>query len=441
MEEAAAQGRGRGRRWALAAACVAAGLALLLWRGVIPSYEYGKDWALVYAETRGWLVGESPYDAPGLDAVWERAGGDAAYPPSKRGNEDLLYPPPSFVVLSPFGTMPWPTARALWPVVNVALVGVIAWGVCVLAGLRRCAPAAWIVAGACFAFAPASTSIKHGQTAVLVAALAVSGEACRVLGWRRTAGVLLGLAACAKPQIGLPLLALEAWRMRWRVFVFGAATAGVVTLIAVGRLLIAGVDWLPQLRANVELFTVGANGSPEITNENRYQLLNLHPFVRDVLGPGVPLTPVVWSVVGALAALYFLVVRKPREDGRDLLAPAFVSVLGLMLVYHRSYDALILLLGVAWGVRAWKGGRRVAAGVVTGGCLVFAVPLVAVLEIISERHLIGAGVKDTWAWRAIVMGHQSWTLLALALAMLWARRVAGEAPRLDAGAKSGQDGA
>lgn len=411
----------------LACACVGLGAALLAWRGAWPAFEYGKDWALVYAEARGWLAGVSPYDAAGLDPVWDRAGGDPEWPPSRRGNLDLLYPPSAFVVLAPLAALPWAAAKIAWIVLNVALAGVIAWGVVVLAGVRWREPLAWFIVAACLAFAPIHTSLKHGQTAVFVVALVVAGEAVRVLGKPALAGVLLGLGACVKPQIGLPLLALEAWRRRWGVLLPGVATMGVVAAVAAARLW--GIHWPAQLRSNVAEFTASGAGEAGPANLIRYQMINLHPLIHDVVGGGAAMMLAVWCVVGVLGCLYMLVIRSPREHPRDVLAAGFVSVLGLMLVYHRSYDAAILLLGLAWAVGAWRSGNeraRPPALVVVAAIALFLFPLAAILATLAERGAVPERIGATWAWRAMVMGHQSWALLALACAMVWARARAGD---------------
>lgn len=397
-------------------------LALFLWRGVIPAFEYGKDGLLVYTEARAWLEGISPYDALGLDAVASRAKGDPALPPTRRGNADLLYPPTTFVVLAPIAVFDWPVARVVWIGVNVALVGVLAWSLCTLAGLRREEWGAWLLVGACLVFAPVLTSIKHGQTAVLVFALAAAGEAMRVNGRGRLGGVLLGLSACVKPQIGLPLLALEGWRRRWGVLIPGLITIGVVGAIAVARL--GGLGWIDELRANVAAFTATGAGDPSPLNAIRYQMVNLHPLVVDLLGANIPVGLIVWGVVGAFGVAYFLLPRRAQEHPSDLLAMTMVGTMGLMLVYHRSYDAIVLLTGIAWAIGAWRRGLRAHALIVALGCGVFALPFTGLFATLVEKGVIPDSVASTSLWRVMIMGHQSWALLLIGVVLLWCRGVA-----------------
>lgn len=394
-------------------------LAIFLWRGAIPAFEYGKDGLLVYTEARAWLEGVSPYDALGLDAVASRAKGDPAWPPTRRGNADLLYPPTTFVVLAPVAVFDWPVARVVWIGVNIALVLVMAWSLCVLAGLKRDEWGAWLLVGAFLVFAPVLTSIKHGQTAVLVFALAAAGEALRVKGQGRFGGVLLGLSACVKPQIGLPLLALEGWRRRWRVLIPGLITIGVVGAIAVARL--GGLGWVAELRANVAAFTATGAGDPSPLNAIRYQMVNLHPLVVDLLGPNVPVGLIVWGVVGLIGAAYFLLPRRMQEHPSDLLAMTMVSAMGLMLVYHRSYDAIVLLMGIAWAIRAWRRGLRIPAIGVALGCGVFALPFTGLFATLVEKGVIPDSVASTALWRVMIMGHQSWALLLLGLVLVLCR--------------------
>lgn len=394
-------------------------LAIFLWRGAIPAFEYGKDGLLVYTEARAWLEGVSPYDALGLDAVASRAKGDPAWPPTRRGNADLLYPPTTFVVLTPVAVFDWPVARVVWIGVNIALVLVMAWSLCALAGLKRDEWGAWLLVGACLVFAPVLTSIKHGQTAVLVFALAAAGEALRVKGQGRFGGVLLGLSACVKPQIGLPLLALEGWRRRWGVLIPGLITIGVVGAIAVARL--GGLGWVAELRANVAAFTATGAGDPSPLNAIRYQMVNLHPLVVDLLGPSVPVGLIVWGIVGAFGVAFFLLPRRMQEHPSDLLAMTMVSAMGLMLVYHRSYDAIVLLMGIAWAIGAWCHGLRVPAIGVAMGCGVFALPFTGLFATLVEKGVIPETLASTSLWRVMIMGHQSWALLLLGLVLVLCR--------------------
>lgn len=394
-------------------------LSLFLMRGVIPAFEYGKDGLLIYTEARAWLEGVSPYDAAGLDEVASRAKGDPDWPPTRRGNSDLLYPPTTFVVLSPIAAFDWPVASVVWIGFNVGLVGVIAWSLCTLAGLRHRDAAAWLLVGACMAFAPVLTSIKHGQTAVLVFALAAAGEALRVRGAGRSGGVLLGLAACVKPQIGLPLLALEGWRRRWRVLIPGLLSIGVVGAIAMIRL--GDLGWVSELRSNVAAFTASGAGDPGILNPIRYQMVNLHPLVVDLLGQSVPTGLIVWGIVGLFGIAYFLVPRKTQEHPGDLLAITMVSTMGLMLVYHRSYDAIVLLAGLAWALGAWKRQRRLHAALVAMACGVFALPLTGLFATLVGKGVIPASIASSDLWRTGIMGHQSWTLVIVGVLLVWCR--------------------
>src|SRR5206468_4015893 len=62
-----------------------------------------------------------------------------------------------------------------------------------------------------------------------------------------------------------------------------------------------------------------------------------------------------WAIVVALAALY---VRTGRNSRDTLGLSAAAGILALLAVYHRLYDAGIIALAIAWGLRNLNGTTR-----------------------------------------------------------------------------------
>src|SRR5277367_4820377 len=87
-----------------------------------------NDFIPVYSGARCLLHGCNPYDTSQLEKQFFLAGGHAAELPS--WNIDVpVYPPSTFLVLSPLALLPFPAARLIWFLLNgclfVAATGLI----------------------------------------------------------------------------------------------------------------------------------------------------------------------------------------------------------------------------------------------------------------------------------------------------------------------------
>ena len=61
-----------------------------------------------------------------------------------------------------------------------------------------------------------------------------------------------------------------------------------------------------------------------------------------------------WILAGlTLVVLIYLLVRKPQGDGLGLLA--LTAMTASVLMYHRSYDYVIILLPILWFCKEWRG--------------------------------------------------------------------------------------
>lgn len=440
--------------WAVAAVVFLTGWGVFLYRGLLPgSLVAADDFRVIYVSARAWLYGVNPYEAPRLDEVWSIAGGPAAERPSVRGSRDLLYPPPTFVLVAPVAAFDWREAREIWALVNFAAMGVAIVATVFLLGLRWRHPSTWIFAGVAIAFAPCLTGVKMGQTAMLLTALIASGHALRVRGHPWLGGVMLGLAAVLKPQIGLVFVAYEVFRWRWRSAGPALVVAAVVACVGIVRLEAAGVPWVGSLGDNVSAFTTGrGDGNPLPENPRRYQMIDLRPIMHN-LTPNRTLALLgTIGFVGVIGLVALAPWLRRQEDERELIAISLGCALSLLIVYHRFYDASVLLLPLGWAVWALCTSEGARFGwtrwAVLAGILPFFVPGSAALFRMTERGSIPAWATSLPGWDTFVMHHQTWAIvwlcgaLILALwrcpprerpALAWLGRVSGERPREGSG--------
>ena len=144
----------------------------------------------------------------------------------------------------------------------------------------------------------------------------------------------------------------------------------------------ATAPWLSSWLANLSwLSRPGRINDPSLQNPDRFSLINLRyprssPIVYRALVQFMTL-----RVLG-VAALALVWLCPGGDPHPDLRALAVVAVLGLLVAYHRYYDAVLLASPITWacsviGTPRWRQGVLVLAQQVWALALMALVLLVA----------------------------------------------------------------
>jgi hypothetical protein len=400
--------------WTLLIALILAAAAELGFRGFWRALSDTRDFAVVYASTRAFEAGANPYDASALQAAWLEANHNQ---PDNSNSLDLaLYPPATYLLLSPLALLDWTHVRWVWLLINLIAVAVL-----VLA-LTRYAPGKVSPAkAACatafiLAFGPIHTAIAKGQLTVVVAsilALAIVAEARNAV---ILAAILIGLAASLKPQIAAPVIVLYLVQRRWKpVAVVAGVTSGLLCIGCL-RLYWAGVSWVGSLLHNMSLASSpGGVYDPAPTNPLAFQLVNASPLIHR-LADNSAAVALLLAAIGMLVCFF---LWKRGRNCADLLADptAFSAacVLGLVLIAHRYYDAAVLVFVFVWALAELSSWRQPPALISIASCLVMAFPLPALL--IASGYARAPFAIPQPVWGAVVLQQQSWLLLILLLAV------------------------
>jgi hypothetical protein len=411
----------------LAALFIAAG-AMFTWRGPLRALQMGNDLAVYYTCARAWLHGGNPYDLATLQAEALQAGGA----PAGLLN-DALNPPTTFVLLAPLALLDWATARAVWLGVNLLSLLLALVALTRLARPELTPARTLLLAAFVLGLAPVQTSVALGQLILPVAACIVWGMVAQRSGRGYLAGVLFALAAGLRPQVGAVYLGYLLLRGWWRPVLSAALAGAVLAAASVGRMLPLGMDWLTSMRANYAAFLLGGRG--DYAGAWGYQFLQLqYPLFALTQNRHVA-DLVAWAIAASLGGLLVWFARRARTGQDELLAFGLVSVLGLLPVFHRSYDAAILMVPLAWCLSAHGPGERrwTRAGILLA--LPFLVAGAALLHTLGASGNVPSWVVDSWWWQGVVVPHQIWLLLGLAVVLTAAlatsaRRPSGSAPAL-----------
>ncbi len=403
-------------------------MVYMVWRGPYRAMSPGgsSDFSLVWQSTRAWTEGKNPYSSQSTLEVWNAHSGTApgAEAPSERIDELLVYPPSTHVLLAPWTLTDWATSQRVWMVLNTVLLIASITLLLGLAGLRPQSPSWWFAAAAALVMAPGHTAISVGQVSIPVMFFLALAHALRARssppGY---AGILIGLACCLKPQIGLLFLAYEFGRRRWSTGIIAVLTLAVVTAIGMWWLHRSGIDWIPKWKANVDALANSNNGNPSQTNPLRYHLINLHYFLHGFFADLATVKLLAYGVCGSLCLSYFFVDRARSEHRGELLSLSFVSAISMLVVYHRMYDAVVLLFPLAWVAREILSRRITVPAAIVGVCLVgFLLPGASLLNSLVVSGRIPPSIAEAGWFANFAMPHAPIALLVLALTLILARR-------------------
>jgi len=309
------------------------------------------DFNIYLAASRAWVEGQNPYDEAALRAQWNDAAGMMDL-----GAQRSIAPPTALVVIAPLAVLPIKVAFVAWMVLSAGLVagaGVALWTAC---GWTWRDPRALVMLAGVIGSGPFILGMSVGQPSVPAIACMVIG-ACQILRGRdRTAGALFALATLLKLQLGAPLILYYLLRGNWRTATWAVAICSLVSTIALVRLQEARVDWVKDWASNVrQSSTAGGRNDFTFENKTRDHLLNLQlPFYA--LGQDrfhANLSAWASAALFVIAyVLYFCFGARDRSAWEHLLHLGYVLIVMLLPVYHRYYDALVLMVTLAWALRA-----------------------------------------------------------------------------------------
>ena len=389
---------------------------LFLLRGAGRALSGGSDLIHLYTAIVLWAEGGDPYDGAQCVEVARRAG----YFNPEHVGEGSLYPPSTLAALAPIGQFGWSTARFIWLVLNLLACGALVWAAASWLVIKDAAMRWMLASLIVLAMGAVATSLSLGQLSLVTAACLFSGLVLLERGRVWLAGLLFGYACLVKPQMGMGFLLLIMLLRQWRAFGAGATLVLAGAAVGVGRLMASAPDWLVQLRENLEVGQAqGGILDAAVGGAMRYQMIDLRPILHLALPAGwVGLSA--WVVVGLLAVLALWRLFRLGLHEHLLLAASGVGLLILMPVYHRYYDAVLLLPLFVLVVNALiRGNNSLPVWVIAIAILAMLFPTPSLLAVLAKQGTIPGSIADTVVWQHLVLQHQSWCLLIAALALVW----------------------
>jgi len=338
-----------------------------------------------------------------------------------------LYLPTAFPLTLPFAMLPWGPAQAIWLTLTVGglvFASFLVWNLA--------ASYSPVVAGGLIGFLLANSEllIIKGNAAGIVISLCAVAVWCFMRDRFLPAGILcLAVSLIVKPHdAGLVwlyfLLAGGIYRRR-------ALQTLVVTMVlslpAVLWVWHVAPDWAQELRTNASALAVhGGINDPGLASTGAHglgMLISLQAVFGVFWDDPHIYNTASYLTCAPLLLLWLLVTLRSRSSAANAwLAIAAVAALTMLPVYHRQYDAKLLLLTVPACAMLWAEGGATArlallattAGFVLTGDLSWAILLTSISYLhVSATSLSGELLTAVQIFTAPII------LLAMGIFYLW----------------------
>jgi hypothetical protein len=405
-----------------------AGATEFSFRGPVRLWNGGMGWndfLSPYIQATTWVHGKDPYSVQSLITYWPADVSRPSFVDSdaaagrlerKRGIPSP-YPLPSLVLISLFAALPWKIAVLLWSVISVIAVVVAAFALlavcrCHLAELRS-----QIFLASVFALAPLHTGLATANPAVLAIAVSVISLWAKDAHREKAAGFLLAFAICMKPTVAAGLLLYFLVRRRWILIVTSSAVAGAVGIVGVVRLAFAGTPWISSYIENGRrMFATGSVDDFTRTAVVRFNMINSQVFFGGLLSDASTVK-FLSHLLGLIMLIAWVWLCYRRRTSTGLLEIGAISILSLIAVYHRFYDAALLILPLAWSLLVVS--KRSTQMIILATIAPFFVPGPIFLTNLANAGYISANITDRWWWNAIILPYQAWDLILLSGMLLY----------------------
>jgi hypothetical protein len=400
-----------------------------------------NDFLSPYIQAKAWVHGKDPYSAQVLISLWPPENSRPTFVDAEAAQGTLEkkrgmptpYPLASLVVLSPITLLKWTWAMRLWSYLCIAAVLGSALTLISICGATVSELRSRVFLAAVFALAPLHTGLATANPVIIAASLGIFTVAAARSGLKNWAGLLLAGAVCLKPTIAIGLLLYYAVRRELRVVAISSGVSVFVELVGIWRSAKAGVPWLSSYLANTHrIFGPGSLADFTRADSVRFNMLNGQVLFYNLVHNAESANLLAWLLFFLLAACWMRFAY--RSCTSDILKISVISILILIPIYHRFYDAVLLMWPLAWSVfLARKRSVRATTLIMIAP---FLVPGAVLLAIQTQAGRVRPGLASEWWWNTFVLSHEVWAVIVLSIVLLYAAsmedRQSGHQPKLGA---------
>jgi hypothetical protein len=409
-------------------------IIFVAWGGFIAVHSasgMGAFKAVFYA-ARCLLQHSDPYNPATLQQLYSAEGGTFPSNPVdaflfRRAMLVCVNLPSSLFLIAPLALLPWKVAALIWMVLNAVSLMVAAFAVWSIAKDQALRPATLLI---CLLLCNAELVFALGNLAGLVASLCTIAVCCFLEDRYASFGVFcLAISLVLKPHdSGLVwLYFLLAGGVHRKRALQTLGVAALLTLPAVLWVSHVAPMWLQEIRANLRLLSahgsVNDPGPASLTFHSADTVISLQAFFSLIRDDPRFYNLASYLISGALLCAGAVRVLQSRYTKTNAwCAIAAITALSMLPVYHRAYDAKLLLLAIPACALLWREGGRLKwiAGLVTTLALLCTADVPATILMNMMTSMKG-GIASLWGrlLTAFVFHPAPLILLATGSFYLW----------------------
>lgn len=380
------------------------------------SYYVPSDFAVYYTAARAWMSGGNPYDRAAAPEYWIGAGGRSDIMPlgfvDRTGTAwmPILQLPSALPVLAPLAVLPAKIAVFAWYVLAALLVIAQTAALARLIDSTLLQPRGLLLLAITLMLAPVHEMFGYAQPSGPVISFIIIAIWAATTRRDILAGLLLGVAATVKPHLAAAFIVYYLLLGRWRISGAVATAFVLACAMALAPMQMRGTPWLATWGANLSSAEApGGENDVSLESGGRYYMLHLPVILHGLMTNAKVVNALSLIIVAALAGLFaWFRARAARHD--ELLSLAIISILALLPVNHRFYDAAILIVPFAWAIIHLR-DRPAVAWPIVAIVLSFVIPVAGVLRF---ARLLGSdpNTLSIWWWNLFIEPIRIWALLA-----------------------------
>ena len=355
-----------------------------------------NDLVSPYAQAVAWVHGVDPYSADSLLTFWPKQGISYHPDPHQIKDRSLLlkhgipraYPLTCFVILAPFTALSWPLFKSLSVLLTVIFF--MAAVRCLISITRSRMKAGLALTISALLLAPFQTGIATCNLAIIAV------------------------------ELGAGLFIYYLVRRNWRTSGTALVATILIACLGVVRLNQAHTEWIANyVTDNRALVSTGVLGDFTDKNPTRFGLVNLQVAVFPVFRNREETNISVLALCSILVAAWFFLMRKPSGSSNSLLPVSVISVLSLIPIYHRFYDAALLIIPISYLLNNLNKKSDKPTLIALASSAFFIVPGGSLLYVLRDRGVIPIRLTVQGWWNSLVMAHAAWCLFFLAGTLLY----------------------
>lgn len=332
-------------------------------QGGTPSFDFGE----LYFGARTAILHRDPYQPKAVDTVFRHEGG--VYPQTDPAAKIIapiviqinVYLPTALFLVVPLAHLSYPAAHALWLSLTALLLGIAGYLMWSMADPDGPAWSGWLIA---IILADCETMLMAGNASGLVVSLCVIAAWCFLKNrWGAVGVALLAIALVIKPHDAgfvwlFFLLVGGVFRKRALQTLALTAAIGLATVVWMAPV---APHWFHELHQNNVLVSqAGGTSDPSLagmTSGGVCSIIDLQSVLSMLVGRPQTYNLLAFLILTPLFALCLWITLRKRTSLREKwFGLAAIAPLTLLPVYHRAYDAKLLLIILPAFVILWREG-------------------------------------------------------------------------------------